>query len=120
MSAFAHPGQLALQVGDPVLDPPAVDLEFGLSRAPRTDAAGKARKRIVLDPQAGQQILELCHFHLNLPFPALGPSGKDVQDQLGPVDHPQFGEVGNGAYLRGVEVRGRKSEDPPRVAAPGE
>jgi hypothetical protein len=33
---------LALQIGDPGTDPPAVHLEFGLAGPPRADAAAKS------------------------------------------------------------------------------
>ena len=54
--------------------------------------------------QAGQQVFHLGHLHLELAFPAAGPLGEEVQDELGAVDDLEFGEVGDGAHLGGAEL----------------
>ena len=52
----------------------------------------------------GQQIVQLRKFHLELPFPAAGPAGEDVEDDLGAVDDLQVKKSFKIAKLRGGEV----------------
>ena len=91
--------QLLLQPGYAISNPTSVDFQLGLTRPPTADATCEPRQSIVFDHQSRQQVLQLCHLHLYLSFPAFGPLGKNVQDKLSSVDNSKFGKIGNGAHL---------------------
>ena len=96
----AHPFQFLAESGDAVVDAPPVDLQPGLARAAGADTAGEARQGVVTGGQLGQHVLELGHFDLQLALAGAGPAGEDIEDQLGAVDHPQVGVIGDRADLR--------------------
>ncbi len=54
--------------------------------------------------QPRQQVVQLGQFHLQLSFAAPGAAGKNIQNQLGPVDHPQVQLALEVAQLGGREV----------------
>ena len=43
-------------------------------------------------------------FHLEFSLPGLGPLGKNVKDQLGPIDDFEVDLVSDGTDLRGIEL----------------
>src|SRR6185437_10193641 len=82
--------ELELESLDPAPNDPAVGLELGLTRTPETDAAPDTRK---VGPHAGQprqEVLELGQLDLEPCLPAPSPGRKDVEDDLGPVHHPDL------------------------------
>ena len=71
-------------------DDPAVGLELGLARTAQTDAAADTRQ---VGPHPGeprQQVLELRQLDLQLRLVAARAGGEDVEDDLGPVHHPDL------------------------------
>ena len=82
----------------------AVDLQLGLTGPAPPDSAGQPGKAAVSGREPGQQVFHLGQLDLEFSFPAVGPLGKDVQDQLGPVNDPELGEVGDGAHLAGIQL----------------
>ena len=52
----------------------------------------------------GQQVVQLRKLHLELPFPAAGPPGENIEDDLGTVDDLQVENLLEIAKLRGSEV----------------
>ena len=99
----AHPFQFLAEPGDAVVDAPLVDLQPGLARAAGADAAGEARQGVVAGGQLGQHVFQLGHLDLQLALAGAGAAGEDVEDELGAVDHPQIGVVGDRADLRGAQ-----------------
>ena len=82
-------------------DPSTIDLQFRLPGPPPSNAAGQPRKRQGLFRQAGKEVLQLGQFHLDLPILSMSPLGEDIQDQLGPVQDPEFGSIGDRGHLPG-------------------
>ena len=121
-AALAPPGPLLLdlfqflaQAGDPVPGPAAVDLQPGLARAPGPDAAGEPGQGVVLVRQVRQPVAQLGHLHLELALVGPGPLSEDVQDQLGPVQDPQFGHAPQVAGLGGGQVLVQEKQVGPGV-----
>ena len=82
--------ELGLQSLDPATDDPAVGLQLGLARPPEADAAADTGE---VGPHPGeprQQVFQLRQLHLQLGLVASGPGGEDVEDDLGPVHHPDL------------------------------
>ena len=72
---------------DAPLDLAAVGFQLGFARAARADAAAQLRHRFALAAQPRQHVLQLRQLHLQLAFAGAGVAGKDVQNQLRPVQH---------------------------------
>ena len=111
-----HPLQVALQPADALPGAAAVHFQAGLAGAAAADAAAQPGERGVPLGQPGQPVAQLRQFHLQPPFPALGATGEDIEDELGPVEHLEVGGGGDVAPLGGGEVRGEEQ----RVGAPVE
>src|SRR6185503_20323577 len=81
-AALAHDSlEFALQLGDPLANPTAVDFELRFARAPRSDAAAEPRQ---VGPQAGearQEVLELRQLHLKARLPGTRAAREDVEDE---------------------------------------
>ena len=80
------PGQILLQPVEAFPEAAAVRLQLGFPGAPAADAAHEPGEGVAFAHQPGQQVFHLGHLHLQLAFPAAGPLGKEVQDELGAVD----------------------------------
>ncbi len=91
-------------MSDAVFDSSSVNFQGGFSRTPRPNPPGEPGEGIVLHAEPRQQIFQLRHFHLDFSFATLRPSGEDIEDQLGAIDHAQFRGVGERAHLRRIEV----------------
>ena len=98
------PLQLLFQVVDPIPEAPAVDLQLGLAGARAADPPRKPGETRVLPGEAGESVLELGELHLDLPLPAVGALGEDVEDHLGAVDDLHLGEIGDRADLGGAQL----------------
>ena len=103
--------QLGLQLVDPPLDPPAVDLELGLARAAGADlctagrgAAALLAERGALSADAGQPVAEEGQLHLGLALLAVGVLGEDVEDHGGAVDGRATEQLLEVALLGGREL----------------
>ena len=77
------------QRSDPGANAPAVILQLLLTGAARADAAAEPGKQRAAPSKSRKQIGQLGQFDLQLAFPAPSAACKNIQDQLGPVDHPQ-------------------------------
>ena len=104
---------LAAQLGHPLADAPAVQLDLGLTGATAADAdaargaaADLAGQVATPATQARQQVLQLGQLDLGLALAALGVLGEDVEDQRGAVDDldldrsPPAGGAGRGSARR--------------------
>src|SRR5260221_14145795 len=70
---------------DAVPDAPAVGLELGLTGAASADAAPQPGKQDAAPGQAREHVVELRQLHLETALPGAGPTGEDVEDELGAV-----------------------------------
>lgn len=84
----AHDVECTPQRPDTPTNPAAVGLELRLARSPGTDTAAQPRQGHTGANQPRQQILELRQLDLQLTFPRPGTRGKNVQDELRPVEYP--------------------------------
>ena len=80
--------EVATQAGHPVADAPAVELELLLAGAASADAAAQTREMAVAAGQPRQEVLELRELDLRARFPGARVQREDVEDQAGPVQHP--------------------------------
>ncbi len=78
--------QTAAQQGDLIAGDPAVSLDFRLTRTPGPDTAPQPFEVIPHPAKPWQNILILSQFYLKLGLRRLGPTGKDIEDQVGPVN----------------------------------
>jgi len=83
---------------------PAVVLQLLLTRPARADAAAQPGEFGAASPQPRQEIAQLGQFHLQLPLPTPSATGKNIENQLGSIDHPQVQLPLQVAQLRGREV----------------
>ena len=70
----------------------------------RADAASQLRHFNSAAAEPWQQILKLRQLYLQLSFTGAGVTGKDIQDQLGAVDHPRVHYLLDVALLGGREI----------------
>ena len=89
-------------------DPPPrqspVRLQLRLARASRSDAAAESLEVLPHAAHARQVVFELRQLDLQLPFRGDCVLGKDVEDQLRPVDDPNAELVLEEALLRRLEL----------------
>ena len=69
---------------------------LGFAGAARADAAAELRHGFAAAGQPRQHVLELRQLHLQLALAGAGVAGKNVEDELGAVEHA--------ARQRGLEV----------------
>ncbi len=86
LAGAPQPAEILLQLGEPPLDAPPVDLELGLTRAPGADATALLAELIAPSPQTGQPIAELGQLDLGLALEGGGVLGEDVEDHRGAVE----------------------------------
>src|SRR6266849_4939152 len=91
-------------MGDPVSHPAPIDFELRLAGTSSADSSREARKRIIALRQPRQQVLELRKLDLELSRRALCPLGKDVEDELRPIEDFEAGVLGDVAALRRGEI----------------
>ena len=96
------------------MDPATVELDLGLTGAPRPHAVsssdlatGLAGHRFTPTAQSREQVLELGEFDLRLALPALRVLAEDIEDHRGAVDDLHLDDVLEGAPL----ARGEFSVD---------
>ena len=65
----------------------AVGFELGLARSAGANAAAELRHLRAAPGQPRQHVLKLRQFHLELAFTGARVAGKDVENQLGAIDH---------------------------------
>ena len=91
---------LLAQSRHPRVDPAAVELDLGLTGAPRPHAVassdlatGLAGHRFTPAAQSREQVLELGEFDLRLALPALRVLAEDIEDHRGAVDDLHLDDV---------------------------
>ncbi len=82
------------------VDLAAVGLQLGFTGAARSNAAAQLRHLYTASRQSRQQVLQLRQFHLKLSLAGARMAGKDVEDELGAIDHPQVEPTLQIALLR--------------------
>src|SRR5437868_5586998 len=82
-----HRVQLPLQARNSLLHPAAVDFQLRLSRTARADAAGLPREVVPHASEARQQILQLRQLNLQAPLPTARALRKNVENELGAIEH---------------------------------
>jgi hypothetical protein len=97
-------GKSLLQQLDAVTDQPTVGLELRFAGAPDADAAAELLEVGPHPRQPRHGVLELRELDLHLGLGAAGAGGKDVEDQLRPIDHPRVERVLDVLALRGGEL----------------
>src|SRR4051794_6745048 len=90
---------LMLQMVDAFSDTAAVCFELCFTGASAADAATQAREARSLTGEPGEQVAELRQLDLHLAFSAMRSLRKDIENQLGPIDYRQVGDLRNLAYL---------------------
>jgi len=78
--------QLLFDVADAAIDASAIGFELGLARSAGADTTAKLRHFYAAPSQSWKHVFELRQFHLQLSFTSACVAGKDVEDELGPVD----------------------------------
>jgi hypothetical protein len=83
---------------------PPIGFKLGFAGTARADAAAELRHLHAAPGQPRQHVLQLRQFHLQLAFPRARVPRKNVEDQLGAVDHPPLDDFFDIALLRGGEI----------------
>src|SRR5512139_1190555 len=91
--------QLLSQAMNAVPYLPAVNFQFGFPRPAAPNPSGQTGKSAVFRGEPGKKVFQLGQFHLEFPFPGVRSLGKDIQDQLSPVNYSQLSKVGDGTHL---------------------
>ena len=99
----AHGFEIELEMVDAALNAAAVGFKLGFAGAAGTDAAAELRHGFAAPGEARKHVFKLRQLHLQLAFAGAGVAGKDVEDQLGAVEHAA-GKRG----LKIAQLRGRK------------
>jgi hypothetical protein len=87
-----HRIELATQVDQPPLNPPAIRFQLRFARTSCADAAAQLRHGLAPPSEPGQHVFQLRQLHLQLALAGSRVAGKNVQNQLRPVQH-QTGEL---------------------------
>ncbi len=96
--------EVALELGDPPQDAPAVDLELGLTGTPGADARALLAELDAATAQAGEAVAQLRELHLQHALLAGGVLGEDVEDQRDAVDDVALEQRLEVALLRGRQL----------------
>ena len=100
----AHGFQIALELIDAALDATAVGFELRLAGSAGADAAAQLRHGFAAPGQPRQHVFKLRQLHLQLALAGARVAGKDVEDQLRPVEHAARQRGLKVAQLRGCKV----------------
>ncbi len=79
--------EFALELVDAALNAPAIGFELGFAGTARADAAAQLRHGFAAPGKARQHVFELRQLHLELAFAGAGVAGKNIEDELGAVEH---------------------------------
>ena len=105
VAMFDHLLELFFDVGDPVVDHPAIGFELGFALAAGSGAAAALATQVGPRPgEARQGVLHAGQRDLQDRFLGLGPFGKDIDDDFLPIDDADFGFAFPVALLGGREV----------------
>ncbi len=86
----AHIFDLLLHMPNAAIDFSPVGFKLSFSRTAGADTAAELRHLDAPATQPRQHVLKLCQLHLQLTFTGARVLGKDVQDELRPVDHARI------------------------------
>ena len=81
------PFQLFFEFVNSPVNSSLVRLELGFARTSGTDATAQPREFHAPARQTWQQVTQLSQFHLKLSLSCPSPTGKDIQNELRPVDN---------------------------------
>src|SRR5690554_2995180 len=95
--------QIVLKLGDDVANDPPVGLDLLLPRAPHSDTPSLSLKVGPHSGESRQQVLVLGQLYLGFGMGRAGTTGKDVENQVGPVEDATL-KYG----LDVLQLRGRK------------
>jgi hypothetical protein len=84
----AYRFEVRLELIDSALNPAAIGFELRFARATSADAASELRHGFSSSSQARQQVFELSQLDLQLALSRPGMPGKDVENQLRPIEYP--------------------------------
>ena len=93
-----------LDLADAVANAPPVGFQFLFARTARADAAAEAGKFLAASGEARQQVIQLRELHLQLAFAGARVAGKNIENQLGAVNHARADAFLHIAELHGSEV----------------
>ena len=65
----------------------SVRFQFGFTGPPRANSSAEARQVGAFSGESWQQVAQLSQLYLNFSLTTVRPSGEDIEDQLGAVDH---------------------------------
>ena len=81
--------QLMADVTDPLSNPALVNFQLLLAGAPGANAAARSGQSVAVAGQPRKPVAQLGQLHLKLAGSGLGPAGKNVQNQVRPVNDLQ-------------------------------
>ncbi len=87
MANAADGFEIELELVDAALNAAAIGFELGFAGSAGADAAAQLRHGFASAGEARKHVLELRQLHLQLAFAGAGVAGKDVEDELGAVEH---------------------------------
>ena len=90
----AHLLDLSVQVAHPLANPPLLDLDLLLAKAPARSHPSPPSAHLpvvgVRTDQPRQKVMQARRLDLQAPFMGAGVLSEDLQDHLGPVEHPRL------------------------------
>src|SRR5713101_6291784 len=93
-----------LNFANAISNAPAVGLQFLFTRSARADSATEARKLFASACQPREQIIQLRKLHLKLAFAGARVAGKNIEDELGAVNHAATHSFFKIAQLAGGQI----------------
>ena len=87
-----------------VSNPPPIGFQLLFAGPPGADAATQAGQTFAAAGQPRQQIIKLCEFDLQLAFPRPGMRGKDIENELCPVDDSAVRALLHISELHGSQI----------------
>jgi hypothetical protein len=87
LAAAAHPLDIALELANTAGNATAVRFELGFSGAASADSAAQPGERCALPGETRQEILQLRELDLKPALCSARAPGKNIKNQLRPVDH---------------------------------
>ena len=96
--------EIDFELVDATLNAAAIGFELGFAGSAGADAAAELRHGFAAAGEAGEHVLELSEFDLELAFARAGVAGEDVEDELRAVEHTAGQSGFEIAQLRGRKV----------------
>ncbi len=99
-----HVFELLLDVTDAAVNLAPVGFQLRFTRTTGANAAAQLRHLDAASGEPWEHVVELGQFHLQLSFPGAGVAGKNVENELGPVNDPRVHDAFDIALLRRREI----------------